>query len=340
MSQLKVSIVIPTYNRATMIGKAVESVLAQCREGDEVIVVDDGSTDNTAEILDRFGDRIRRFHLSNSGAGTARNTGIREARNELLAFLDSDDEWIPGKLDLQRALMEARPDVLYAFSDFAVKYPDGQIANNYLIRWHKDYRPWDEILGPGQNFSDIARLPEEFEDFKVHVGSMYLRMAAESYLCTDTVIVRKEAAGQSLSFDPDVRTYEDWLCFGRLAGAGRGAYMAVETAYQFGHTEARLSDADALTAATARITVLERVWGSNPAFLSRHGDFYRSILENQRTIRAWELLGQGQSETAREELRKVQHAPFRLRLLAALPSGLLKALLLLRRLLKKLVGGR
>lgn len=323
-----------------MIQRAVESALAQCREGDEVIVVDDGSTDNTATILNRFGDRIRRFNLSKSGAGTARNTGIREARNELVAFLDSDDEWIPGKLDLQRSLMEARPDLLYAFSDFAVKYPDGSLSNHYLLKWHHDHRPWDDILAPGQNFSEIAPLPAGATDFKVHIGSMYRQMAAESYLCTDTVIVRKEAAGHSLCFDPDVKTYEDWVCFGRLAGAGRGAYMAVETAYQHGHTGARLSDADELTASTARIVVLERVWGADPNFLANHGDYYRSIIENQRTIRARELLARGLSVPAREELGKIERPPTKLKLLAALPGGLLRLFFKLRRLVKKLVAGR
>jgi hypothetical protein len=169
---------------------------------------------------------------------------------------------------------------------------------------------------------------------------MYLREAAESYLCTDTVIVRKEAAGKSLHFDPDVKTYEDWVCFGRLTGAGPGAYMAVETAYQFGHTEARLSDADAFTAATARITVLERVWGADPAFLSEHGDFYRSLLENQRIIRAREFLERGESASARQELRQVRDIPSKLKLPAALPGGLLRLLLSLRKTVKKLVGGR
>ena len=115
---LSVSIVIPTYNRAHLVSRAVNSALQQCAPGDEVIVVDDGSTDSTGIVLAEFGERIRYIRKENGGAGAARNRGIREARNPLVAFLDSDDEWMPGKIELQRQFMQARPDVLFCFSDF------------------------------------------------------------------------------------------------------------------------------------------------------------------------------------------------------------------------------
>ncbi len=340
MNRLSVSIIIPTYNRANMVVGAVESVLRQCRPEDEVIVVDDGSTDNTEAVLKPLSDRIRYLKTANAGAGNARNRGIQEAKNDLIAFLDSDDEWMPGKLDLQRSLMQARPEILYTFSDFAVKYPDGRESRNYLIRWHRDGRDWNDILAPGVPFSEIAALPDGFEDFQVHIGDMYRPMAKALYLCTDTVMARREAAHDCLVFDPEIPRYEDWACFGRLAGAGTGAYLNLETAFQLGHTGDRLTDADELATAEARIIVLERVWGANPDFLKEHGDYYRNILENQRIMRARELLAQGFSGPAGEELRKVSRPPLKLRLLAALPGGLLCILLNLRRLVKKLFAGR
>lgn len=101
MTTPAVSIVIPTFNRALLVGKAIESVLAQTYQDFEVIVVDDGSTDNTAEELARFGDRICLIQQTNKGVSAARNTGIRAARGKWIAFLDSDDQWIPSKLDRQ-----------------------------------------------------------------------------------------------------------------------------------------------------------------------------------------------------------------------------------------------
>src|SRR5215218_7102231 len=97
MTEPAVSVVIPTYNRAPLLGRSIRSVLAQCYEDFEVIVVDDGSTDDTAEVVAGFRDaRVSYVRLArNTGAGAARNVGIRLARGGFLAFQDSDDEWMP-----------------------------------------------------------------------------------------------------------------------------------------------------------------------------------------------------------------------------------------------------
>lgn len=97
----KISVIIPVYNRAHCVKRAVDSVLAQTFKDIEVIVVDDGSQDGSANILKTYGDAIRLICQKNAGAGTARNTGIRAAQGEWIAFLDSDDEWRPEKLAYQ-----------------------------------------------------------------------------------------------------------------------------------------------------------------------------------------------------------------------------------------------
>jgi glycosyltransferase involved in cell wall biosynthesis len=103
----KVSVVIPTYNRATDVPKAIRSVLAQTVGDLEVIVVDDGSSDDTGRILGEiFGDRIRYYAQANQGASVARNRGIEEARGEWIAFLDSDDFWEKEKLEWQLRAVE------------------------------------------------------------------------------------------------------------------------------------------------------------------------------------------------------------------------------------------
>ncbi len=96
-----ISVVIPTYNRAGCVGDAIRSVLAQIFQDFELIVVDDGSSDNTAEVLSQFGDKIRILRQQNSGVSAARNAGILAAMGKWIAFLDSDDEWLPGKLQRQ-----------------------------------------------------------------------------------------------------------------------------------------------------------------------------------------------------------------------------------------------
>jgi glycosyltransferase involved in cell wall biosynthesis len=115
----RVSVVIPTYNRADKVGKAIESVLVQTVTDLEVIVVDDGSSDNTGEVLKAaYGDRIRYYFQSNQGASVARNRGVEEARGEWIAFLDSDDVWEKDKIEWQlKALRRFRPSCRACYTD-------------------------------------------------------------------------------------------------------------------------------------------------------------------------------------------------------------------------------
>jgi glycosyltransferase involved in cell wall biosynthesis len=107
-----VSVIIPTYNRGWILGEAIDSVLAQEYSDYELIVVDDGSTDDTQEILDLYGQDIVVFRQPNQGVSAARNLGIAESRAELVAFLDSDDLWLPQKLTRQVAFFQSNPVAL------------------------------------------------------------------------------------------------------------------------------------------------------------------------------------------------------------------------------------
>lgn len=124
---MRVSAVIPTFNRVGYINRAIESLLAQTVPVDEVIVVDDGSTDGTAEAVEaRYGSRIRVVRQANTGVSGARRRGIQEARGEWIAFLDSDDEWMP---DRNRQLLDAAAsvpsDVAWIFGDMRVVTDQG-----------------------------------------------------------------------------------------------------------------------------------------------------------------------------------------------------------------------
>ena len=125
------SVVIPTWNRARLVCEAVESALSQRIGQVEVIVVDDGSTDDTANMLMRdFGSRIHLLCLpSRRGVGAARNAGIRLASGELLAFLDSDDLWLPGKLDAELRVLERFPDAEAVVSD-SLCFVEGQAEDH------------------------------------------------------------------------------------------------------------------------------------------------------------------------------------------------------------------
>lgn len=130
-----VSVIIPTYNRAHLVGRAIQSVFNQTYQDFEVIVVDDGSTDNTEEVVENFRDHRIRYmrHSENCGYPIPCNTGIKVARGEYIAFLDSDDEWLPEKLRHQlNIFQEANEDVGLVYSGFVRVYANGKVKK------HKD----------------------------------------------------------------------------------------------------------------------------------------------------------------------------------------------------------
>jgi len=122
-----ITAIIPTYNRAGTIGRAVRSALEQTRPCDEVIVVDDGSTDDTAEVLAAFDGRIRVIRKANGGVSSARNVGVAAAKTRWVAFLDSDDRWQPDKIAKQAPLLQT-PGVVLAATDWRIDQPDAPTA--------------------------------------------------------------------------------------------------------------------------------------------------------------------------------------------------------------------
>ncbi|HKQ75657.1 MAG TPA: glycosyltransferase family A protein [Blastocatellia bacterium] len=331
MNELPVSVIIPTYNRAKHIVRSLRSVLAAISPGDEVIVVDDGSTDNTSQVLEPYRDRIRYVMGPHRGAGAARNCGITEARNPLVAFNDSDDEWFPDKLALQRAFMQARPDVLFCFSDIGLKEEDGTESHNGLQGWHHDPRGWDEILGSATPYSSIAALPPGRKDFNVHIGSLYETMLRACYVPAQAAMVRQEPAGDALHFGEDAGLYLDYECFIRLSRIGNAAYFDCETAWQCGHSEPRLTGVNNFENATFRIKVLQRTFGADPKFLAQHNERYQEALKAEYMARARYLIRNGRRKEAREELRLAEGGPLSYRLLAAMPGPLAQSMLGLAR---------
>lgn len=333
-----VSIVIPTYNRANVLPRAVHSVVRQCTDRDEIIIVDDGSSDDTEGCLEPFRHRIHYIRVPNGGAGRARNIGVRQARNEYVAFLDSDDEWMPGKLDLQCGLMDARPEILFCFSNTGVRFSWGTEIHRYLTHRYKDARVGERMLGNGVPFSALAELPRGRGDFPVHIGSLYVAEMGASHVLTSSLMVRREDAGDALRFAEDLPTYEDWECFGRLARQGPAAYLDCDTTWFYSHEGPQLTDANASTAASARIAVLTRIWGQDSDYLTDHGEDYRRVLREQRMILIRNFLVLAQPREARKQLRELSDAPFFYSFLAGMPAPVLRGLIKALRMVKNNVS--
>lgn len=122
-----ISVIIPSFNRAELVSQAIQGVLQQCHEALEIIVIDDGSTDNTRQVVAGFGDRCRYVHQPNQGPATARNTGIALASGDIIALLDSDDVWLPGKITTELSLFEQYPQADMLAGDAAF-YLEGELT--------------------------------------------------------------------------------------------------------------------------------------------------------------------------------------------------------------------
>ena len=334
MGRLSVAVIIPTYNRAKLIRRAISSAQRQLLPGDEVIVVDDGSTDNTAAVVSACEPPVRYVQTHNGGAGRARNIGVDYATSSLVAFLDSDDEWFDGKLALQRSLMQARPEVLFSFSNFAITLKSGQAVYHYASHWVTESlapQAWEDAIGPGRPYSSFAPLPPGLDDLTVHVGDMSAALMLDNYVLTSSLAVRRQEAGDALRFAEDLPIYEDWYCFARLSLRGVAAYLDRDLAWQHGVAEARVSDAGTLQRAQSWDALSDRIWSQDAGFLSRHAALFERRSAKNRLNLARGLIGAGQSHQARQVLRRCTDAPLSYRLLAQTPGFILRSASAVRR---------
>lgn len=224
---MKVSVIIPAYNQGVYLGKAVQSVLDQTYPDFDIVIVDDGSTDNTADIARGFKDqRIRYIYQENRGLSAARNTGIQNSDGELLTFLDSDDLFFPDKLEVLVAELEQHPEV-------------GFVAGQAVLI--------DENGNPlGEVFN--TPLPED-----------PARLLLWNPLHVCSVMVRRLWIDRVGLFDERFRAYEDWDMWLRLARAGCPMRWTPHpvSMYRF-HTHQMTQDRERMT--TATFAVLAKVF--------------------------------------------------------------------------------
>jgi glycosyltransferase involved in cell wall biosynthesis len=245
-----VSVVIPTHNFGRYIEQAVASVLSKDIDGLECIVVDDASTDDTAERLIRLRDpRLIVSHQPKMGVGAARNFGVGLARGRYLAFLDADDRWRPGKLSRQLAILEAEPTVGFVFTNFVRFDEHGFHADTQF-----DLVP--ELAGLGTH-------PSAAGASHVIDGDTFCSLAPLSQLpCwIQTMVVRSELV-REITFPPDMRLSQDLYYILNVYRVARGAYITeplVEIRRHAGNSYRRadeklLPDIDALTRTLATVT--------------------------------------------------------------------------------------
>ena len=200
MSKPLVSIIIPAYNSEKYISETLNSILSQTYRNMEIIVVDDGSSDRTAEIIKSYQTKrndkpdLIYIHQLNAGPSNARNTGIRAAKGKYIAFLDSDDLWTDGKLEKQVSYMEANSDVALVFGDMSLFSSEGTLTESAFRKY---------------GFPQC--------DQRGRVTNAFKELLERNYISTGTVLLKKECFGSAGYFDELLKYAEDYDLWLRIS---------------------------------------------------------------------------------------------------------------------------
>lgn len=308
-----VSIIIPTYNRSYCICPAIDSVLTQTHTNVEVIVVDDGSTDGTeALIAERYGadPRVVYHQQTNAGVSAARNAGIALARGEFIGLLDSDDSFMPWKLELQLAAFERHPDIGMVWTDMSAVSPDGHITDARYLRVM--YSTWsrfsNETLFPGSEpLADVApALAQQTGDAHLWFGNIYSPMVHGSLVHTSTVLLRRERLQKVTGFRVDLRySGEDYDFHLRTCQAGPVGLVDVPTIrYRLGHSDQLTRPSLRVHIAKNYLRTIEPVIAADRENITLSNGELRAIRAEAYEWAGMELLNGGDAVAARPYFRR------------------------------------
>jgi len=294
---MKVSVVMPTYNRAYIIREALESALGQTYRDFELIVVDDGSSDNTREIVASLPQEKIRYirHERNRGCSAAYNTGIAAATGELVAFLDSDDLWQPDYLTRQVEFLLRHPEVDAVFTDT-------EIRGETVI---------PSLIGLMKAFPKLLKANRVVDEFILRGRQMYLCLLEEVPIKPTALIVKREMFDRAGAFDEAWPSGTDWDLFLRFSRSARFGYLnrplviqrrTSDSTYQkffeqdklfllkvFTEEKARLqNDREALAAINRGISIHTRSLGGHWVYLGRRKDasaiYFQGFKETRKPV--------------------------------------------------------
>lgn len=255
----KVSVIIPTHNRSELLKKAVKSLESQSYQNFEIIIIDDFSTDDTAEVVKEMkNDRIIYLkHDINKGGAEARNTGIKRATGRFIGFLDSDDQWLPDKLEKQLELFANQPDV-------GVIYTGVQVVN-------ENNHPTRKIVPEYRG--DI--LPKLFESNCIDT--------------TSSVLVKKEVLDQVQGFDAGLPSCQDWDLYIRLARVTKFDFVKESMVLFYHHSGERITT-NKKSVLNGHLSILEKY--KNLAQKQQKSTFRSFILNIWKVIFRTGIVGQ------------------------------------------------
>lgn len=203
----KVSVIIPTYNREEFICETIQSVLDQTYKDFEIIVVDDGSTDNTKKKLEIFGSKIKLIEQKNSERAVARNNGVKNSSGNYIAFLDSDDIWVKDKLEKQVDILDSNKDIILVY------------GQSHRINEKRE---------------KIKTAKRQLEGYS---GNIFEELLMRNFITSPTPMIRREYFEMTTGFQTKYIPYEDWEFWLRFSLLGKFYFIAKPLSYYRIHPE-------------------------------------------------------------------------------------------------------
>ncbi len=227
----RISVVIAAYNAAATLGETLRSLQAQTLRPLEIVVVDDGSTDDTWAVLEAQGPRIRAVRQANAGIGAARNRGMREARGDFLALLDADDVCDPARLEIQYEYLKSQPDLLLCSTDFSSFDAGGTTERSSIGSYYSRCSPRHGGVRARYQEHQWLVLPVQACDLSAgarvecHAGRVFEQMLLGNFIHPGTAMFRREALDAAGNFDPEIRIACEWEWLVRVTRAGPVGYI-------------------------------------------------------------------------------------------------------------------
>lgn len=233
-----ISVVVPTYNRAEFLQQTVQSILAQTVPSLEIIVVDDGSTDHTADVCAGFGESIRHLRQENQGLAVARNAGIHIARGDWIAFCDDDDVWRPRKLEVQLAVLDST-GAGWSLTDFGLIDSDGRRITGKHDSFSRAFALFEETdTTPAKHFGrwlEPQNIQVGTELVVVYTGDAFGMLFEGNVALPSTSMVARALVSKVGAFDKRFKA-EETEFFHRIAGCATVAIVMQQlTDYRVGH---------------------------------------------------------------------------------------------------------
>jgi glycosyltransferase involved in cell wall biosynthesis len=301
-----VSVVVPTYNRAALLEETLHSIFAQTRPVDEIIVVDDGSTDETASVCARQSERVRYLRQENSGLpALARNRGIAEAKGDWIAFCDSDDLWRPDKLEVELAALAAT-GAKWVVSGFGTIDPEGRRVPLRNLGFEREFPVFSQLRkSADEHFArwlTKSQISTRNGPADVYAGDAFGMLFEGNVCLTSSAVMARDLVARSGPFDPVFIRAEDTEFFHRVSAyAPVAIVMQALLEYRIGHPSV-MSARDLSPFMRFTLESLERAARLRPEMTASERNAHRRGRERLRMTLAYERLSSLDQPGARQAL--------------------------------------